>query len=451
MYRPSDIKTGELLHLWGWRQNHDVSEFTIADSLTQSTTGQYYQEIHPLLTLSNIKSTAPPFDLISYPAWDSGTLYRIGDRVTDDSKNYRAKLDNIAKEPETHPSEWERFDPFSEWLEQKTQASILKAVKRFWDEKMSEKTAKNILENKTLFSGTGRIVDVLPNGTNLVGFEIVPIRANGVTVKIEKIGLQFTDQGNVTLYLMHSSRMVPVQTITLTRTRNTGMEWFDQTDLYLPYISTDNDAGGSWYLIYRQNDLPEGVNAINKDKDWSAKPCGSCNHDEFVNWRVWSRYLEIHPFKLPEENYGFSFDEDFNDDFNEDFGGLDMHLWDISKNVYDYQKNWGINLQISIECDATDMIMSQGRIFQNIIGYQVAVDMLREMAYNPSFNINRTQQNFSKAEILYEIDGDTRGHIKSGLMYMYDKAMESIKFDISSMSKVCFPCNNRGLKYKTAY
>ncbi len=443
MYRPAEIKTG-LSHLWGWRQHHDVSEFSISDSLTQSETGQYYQEIHPLLTLPNIKSIAPNFDLITYPAWAIGTQYRIGDRVTDAGKNYRAKVANIGMSPETHTTEWERFDQFSEWLEQKTQGSILKAIRTFWDEKMSEKTAKNILESKALFNGTGRITDLIPSGTNLVGFELVPIRANGITLKIEKIGLQMTGQGPVTLYLMHSSRMDPVKIITLDRIRNAGMQWFDQTDLYLPYLSDDNDAGGSWYLAYRQDELGQDVQAINRSKDWSAKPCNACDPSETANWSVWSRYLEVHPFKTSQFVGG-----DMNGDFNNDFLTQPLYMWDVSTNLYTYTLNWGINLQITIECDITDIIIEQRRAFQNIIGLQVGMDMLREMAYNPNFNIGRTQQNFSRQDIMYEIDGDSQGYKKSGLVYNFNKAMEAVKLDTTAMSKVCFPCNNKGIKFRT--
>jgi hypothetical protein len=433
MYRPAEIKTG-LSHLWGWRQHHDSSEFTISDSLTQSETGQYFQEIHPLLTLDNIKSIAPNFNLITYPTWDIGTQYRFGDRVTEAGKNYRAKVANIGMSPKTHTTEWEQFDPFSEWLEQKTQGSILKAIRTFWDEKMSEKTAKNILESKALFNGTGRITDLTPSGTNLVGFELVPIRAQGVTLKIEKIGLQMTGQGPVTLYLMHSSRMDPVKIITLDRIRSAGMQWFDQDDLFLPYLSDDNDAGGSWYLVYKQGDLDPTVQAINKNKDWSAKPCNTCDASETANWRVWSRFMEVHPFKTSQ----FEVDEEDKPE-----------LWDVATNLYTYTQNWGINLQISIECDITDIILEQRRAFQNIIGLQVGIDMLREMAYNPNFNIGRTQQNFSRQDIMYEIDGDSQGYKKSGLVYNFNKAMEAVKLDTTATSKVCFPCNNKGIRFRT--
>lgn len=432
MYRASELKTG-LLHLWGWRQHYDTSEFTISDSLTESETGQYFQEIHPLVTLANIKSIAPNFNLITYQDWSILDQYRIGDRVTDANKNYRAKTSNIGLAPETNPDEWERFDPFSEWLEQKTQASILKAIRSFWDYKMSEKTAKNILESKALFNGTGRITDIIQAGTNIVGFELVPIRSNGITLKIEKIGLQMTGQGVVKLYLMHSSQPEVIREIEINKTNNSGMQWFSQDELYLPYIDDSVDAGGSWFLVYNQSDLGS-MRAINRNKDWSGKPCTACDSNEYESYKIWSKFLEVHPFKTSQ----FDLDQDLNPE-----------LWDVSTNLYTYTTNWGLNLQITIECDITDIILEQRRAFQNIIGLQVGIDMLREMAYNPSFNIGRAQQNFSRQEILYELDGDSQGYKRSGLIYNFSKAMEAVKIDTTQMSRICFPCNNKGVKYRT--
>ena len=124
-------------------------------------------------------------------------------------------------------------------------------------------------------------------------------------------------------------------------------------------------------------------------------------------------------------------------------------MWDVANNLYTYTSNYGINLQLTISCDLTDIIVQQKKLFQNIIGLQVAVDMLREFAYNPSFNIGRTQQNFSRNEILYELDGDSQGYKKSGLMYELSKALQAVDIDTTDLSRVCLPCRNKGVKYRT--
>lgn len=447
MYRPADLKTG-LLNLWGWRQNRDTSAFTIADSLTETSIGAYYQDVHPLVTLDNIKAVAPDFKNITYPIWGELTQYRKGDRVTFNDQNYRAKEANLGEAPETAPALWERFDAFSEWLEEKTQASILKMVRTFWDEKMSEKTAKNLLESKALFNGTGRINDLILNSDYLVGFELTPVRAQGVTTKIEKIGLQMTGQGNVRMFLMHSSQKLPIRYLDFNRIKDGSLQWFSPAEpIYLPYLSEDTDAGGSWYLVYKQSDLQEGVQAVNKTKDWSERPCGSCDRDEIVSYRVWSKYLEVHPFKVQTQYESGT--GDFNEDFNGDFATAELKMWDVSNNLYTYTKNYGINLQISVECDITDLILQQKEAFQNAIGLQVAADMIREFAYNPNFRVNRTQQNYSRMELLYELDGDSQSHKKSGIRYELSQALKAVKLDTTALSRVCLPCNNGGIRFRT--
>ena len=124
-------------------------------------------------------------------------------------------------------------------------------------------------------------------------------------------------------------------------------------------------------------------------------------------------------------------------------------MWDVESNVYTYQTNYGINLKVTLECDLTDTIIEQRKLFQNVIGLQVAADMIREFAYNPSFRLNRTQQNFSRNELLYELDGDSQGYKKSGILYRLDKAMEALQVDTTGINRICMPCKDDGIYYRT--
>lgn len=427
MYRP-EIITQNLLHLLGWRQNYNTAEFAIADTLTQSESGQYFQDIHPLITLDNVKAIAPDFKSIVLTGWSETTQYRKGDRRSNNNIDYRAKVDNIGKVPETSPNEWELFDPFNEWLENKTKASILNAVQTFFSDKMIETTAKSILENKILFDGSGRLTDLIQNSNHLVGFEITPIRSKGITLKIERIGTQFKGTGEMKLYLFHTSSSEPVKEIVITRTKDGAMEWSTQNDLILPYVSDSNDAGGSWFLCYDQRELGT-MQAIFKSRDWSKTPCDTCNREEYQSWSIWSKYLEVHPFRTTVENPG--------------------DMLEIDRNVYTYDSNYGLNLQITMECDLTDTVTEQRKAFQNVIGLQVASDLIREMAYNPNYRINRAQQNFTRMELLYELDGDSQSPKKSGINYKLNRAMQALKMDTTGINRICMPCKSEGLRYRT--
>lgn len=437
MVRACDIQE-KLLHLIGWEQNYDTSDLKISDALTVSESGLYFQQIHPLLTLQNMSCIAPDFKNITFPEYENKEFSK-GNIVTYKGKTYKLIRETNRDEqkqlvPPYNSEYWVETNPFSEWLEGKTKASIQKAITRYCNEKTAEGTNKPLCESRALFDGTGRLVDTVKNKKNLVGFEIVPIRAKGITTKINKICLQFTKAGEYTLYLMHSSMYEPIRTIKLTKTRDNSAEWFTIDDLYLPYQSEDIEAGGSWYLCYSQSELPEGSQAIRKNKDWSKEPCGSCSRRELLAWMAWSKYLEIHPFYVNEEL------TDIEDE--------SLHLWDIENNQYTYDNNYGLNLEVTVSCDITDFIVEQRMMFQDVIAKQVAIDMLREFAYNSNVRTNRHSINASRLDILYEVDGDSSSMKKSGLSYQLDIAFKAIKLSTSGIDRVCLPCKNNGIKYR---
>ena len=437
MVRACDIQE-KLLHLIGWEQNYDTSDLKISDALTVSESGLYFQQIHPLLTLQNMSCIAPDFKNITFPEYENKEFSK-GNIVVYKGKTYKLIRETNRDEqkqlvPPYNSEYWVETNPFSEWLEGKTKASIQKAITRYCNEKTAEGTNKPLCESRTLFDGTGRLVDTVKNKKNLVGFEIVPIRSKGITTKINKICLQFTKAGEYTLYLMHSSIYEPIRTIKLTKTRDNSAEWFTIDDLYLPYQSEDIDAGGSWYLCYSQSELPEGSQAIRKNKDWSKEPCGSCSRRELLAWMAWSKYLEIHPFYVNEEL------TDIEDE--------SLHLWDVENNQYTYDNNYGLNLEVTVSCDITDFIVEQRMMFQDVIAKQVAIDMLREFAYNSNVRTNRHSINASRPDILYEVDGDSSSMKKSGLSYQLDIAFKAIKLSTSGIDRVCLPCKNNGIKYR---
>lgn len=434
MVRANDIQE-KLLRLIGWEQNYDTSDLKISDALTVSESGLYFQQIHPLLTLQNMSCIAPDFNNITFPEYNSEKEYSKGNVVDYQGTQYKALQKAQGKQPDIESEYWVETNLFSEWLESKTKASIQKAIARYCNEKTVEGTNKPLCESRTLFDGTGRLVDTVKNKKNLVGFEIIPVRAKGVTTKINKICLQFTKAGEYTLYLMHSSMDAPVKIIKLNKIRDNSAEWFTVDDLYLPYQSEDNDAGGSWYLCYFQSELPEGSQAIRKNKDWSKEPCGSCSRRELLAWMAWSKYLEIHPFFVNEELINTE-DES-------------LHLWDVENNQYTYDNNYGLNLEVTVSCDITDFIVEQRMMFQDVIAKQVAVDMLREFAYNSNVRTNRHSINASRLDILYEVDGDSSSMKKSGLSYQLDMAFKAIKLSTSGIDRACLPCRNNGIKYRT--
>lgn len=423
------------MHLIGWRQSYDANDGVISEALTQSESGLYYQDAHPLLTLQNLQNIAPDFSNISYPAHSTEETYAKGAVVTDSDKHYKS-LKAVPENIQITDTEyWIETNPFSEWLETKTKACITKAISCYVNEKVTKGTYKTLCEKKTLFDGTGRIYDTIKNKNNLVGFEIVPIRAKGVTTKINRIGLQFSEPGDYTILVMHSSLMEPYYQETFTKRIGNNIEWFTPSqELYLPYETDEIDAGGSWYICYVQSQLPTGSQAIRKSRDWSKGPCNECSRHEYETWRIWSKYLEVHPFYVNEELVPIVDEQ--------------VQLWDVENNLYDYSTNYGLNLDITVACDMTDFIIEQRQMFTDYLSKSLAIDFLREFAYNPNVRTNRHSINASRPDILYEIDGDSSSMKKSGLSYQLELASKAIQVSTEGIDRVCLPCVNHGIKYR---
>lgn len=426
MIRIADIQD-KMLHLVGWKQSYDLSDIMLSSNLTQTESGMYFQQIHPLLTFDNLRSIAPDFQNYNWQVHDVNKAYKSGEVVRIDDSLYKA-IQDVPAETDILDSEyWSETNPFSEWLEEKTKASIVKLVNKFINMKLADKATKSLIENKILFDGTGRLTNKIENRNKLVGFEIDTVRSKGVTVKIDKIGLQMTEPGSYTIYIFHSSNPEPIYTLTFEKTKANSLEWFKpKDDIFLPYESANTDAGGSWYLVYKQSELPENAQAIYKDRDWSTGPCKACSRSEFLAYQAWSRYIEVHPFYISE-------DEEF----------------DPETMNFTYDKNYGINLEVSAYCDLTDFIIKQRAMFQDVLSKQVAIDFLREFAYNPNVRTNRHSINASKLDILVELDGDSNSMRQSGLSYELDIALKALSISTQGLDRVCLPCVNNGIKYRS--
>lgn len=429
-----------LKNVCGWEQSYDPAK-AIDDNLTQTESGLYFQGAHPLLTLDSMEAIMPDDWGIQYPVWDALTQWKqnkvvqYGNDTNGNKLFWKAKADNVGEEPTEDSLFWSKYNILSDFLERMTRNGIATAIQTFTQIKQLDKETRNLLERKTFFDGAGRIRATLQNNHKLVGFEIVPVRAMGVTAKIEKIGLQMTGgTGVVRMYLFHSSQIDPIKTFDLNFTvTNGGFQWFPLNDCYLPYISDKNNAGGAWFLCYNQDELPAGMEAINVSKDWSREPCGTCNMGSVEVWRELTKYLQVTPFMYNAPETFAEYPE----------------LWDIAYTMYTRTQNYGLNCEITIGCDLTDFIISQRQIFQTVIQRQVAAIALRTLAMNPNVRVNRNQSNATRMDILYELDGNTSGVRPGGLGYDLKKSYEALQIDTQGLDRICLACNNRGVRYRT--
>lgn len=434
MLRIKDIQEG-LRPLVGWEQAEGNGQ-KILPYLTMSESGLTYQQAHPLLILDNIRAILPEMPA-EYEAWNNEKVYMKGDICTHDGKNYISDANNnINHEPtnyEDGDDNWRGYDPLSEFLRKMTDEGIARMSNKLVEEKTLNGSSKQLFERKTLFDVAGRTDNRVSNYGCLVGYEIRPLRGMGVTTQIHRIGFQFrtnttTGQFPLTVYLFHTSSPSPVYTENVTANPNGRYVWTEFANVYLPYMGKNTASGGAWYVCYDQNDLPDGVEAVNISRDWSREPCMTCNVGDLKAWRTMTQYIQVSPFRA-------AVDADFATDPT---CPLQTHV--------DYTKDtcYGMNLDLSIGCDISDFIITQRLLFANVLQKEVAVNVLRRILHNPNVTVNRNQMN---AALQTDIEGSTYQK-SSGLAGELAKAYKALDLDTRGLDSACLACSRRGVTYR---
>jgi hypothetical protein len=433
MYRAKDIEEA-LYGVVGWEQSYDTDK-QIEEELTETESGITFQQAHPLVTLENMESIMPEDFGKQFPLWSEGEWEKndICKTIRNGETEYWKCLKDTTEEPTSESEDWKPYNILSAYLDKITRAGINSAVQNFIQQKQLNHETRNLLERRAFFDGAGRLRATINNTHKLCGFEIVPVRALGVTARIESIGLQMTGAiGKVKLYLFHSSQLEPLDIFEINIKADDGKFVWANVDWYLPYKGVNTNTGGAYYIVYDQDELPFGMQAINMNKDWSKDPCGSCTgYVDAENWKLLTKYLQITPIIARP-----------NEDFSET-----PQLWDVAETMYTTTTSYGMNCIVSVGCDLTQFISEERLNFQSVIQKQVAVTALRTMAMNPNVRVNRNQSNVSKMDILYEIDGNTQGR-EGGIGAELKQAYKALNIDLKGIDRICLSCNNNGVKYR---
>ena len=448
MLRIGDIQNA-MRYLVGWEMPFDP-KYALRQPFLKSESGLKYQQAHPLMTIENIVSTMPDNWYYQYQEYDAAKTYPCGAIVRYSyTENgviheglYKSMIaNNVGNTPNASDfnddfdetdfgGAWFPYSIYEDYLMRMYETGCANMVQSFLASKQVRHETKSLLQSKVFFDGAAPLGAYIPNAGNVVGYEIVPVRGMGVTVKIERVGLQFYgNTGIIKLYIFHSSSSAPMYCYNLFYHKTNGtFQWFNLDNCWLPYVSDRNNAGGAWYMVYSQNELPNDMRALKVSKDWSKEPCSGCNIGSVQDWREMTKYMQISPFRTSAQ-------------------GFNGKLWDIRNNLYTSCCNYGLNVQYSVECDLTDTIIRNKYLFANVLQKQVAYECLRTMALNPSVRINRNQTNIGRNEILYELDGNPSGNIRSGLGHELRKAYMALNLDMKGIDRICLPCHTGGVNY----
>ena len=426
MFDISTIQTA-FLSLIGWRDSLDPEQSPLASTLTASSSGLYFNDAHPLVTIENIDATAPDYDSMTTGVWAVGTTYALGARVRYSNITYISlQAANTGKTPSTELTWWKAI--LNVHIESLTKTAIVNMVERFINERQLQNASKALLEDVRLFDGSGRVTSSIIAQSRFVGFEIKVRNYLGLVASIKKVSAQFTGlQDKTKLYLFHSSQEAAVATFEMTTTKTDTAEWLTPVGFDMNFCKyAYNDAGGAWYVGYFEDDITG--QAINRDIDLVAQPCGECFKDQYnrYSWEIRNRYISVIPCQFPASALN------------------GVTLPDMDKVAYSSNENWGLNLAITAHCDLTDFFIDNKNIFIRALWKQVAHDVIKGIAFSTRID---GLKNELKADAYSELKGDPAKEYRQGIEHELNNEYKAINFAISDLNSPCMnKPKNTGLK-----
>lgn len=362
----------EFIGLIGWRQNPDSEGWQLTDMLT-SESGLFYQGVSPLLTVENLMSVAPEFDIME----DSSAA---------------------------------RDAAFTSWLKGKTEDAILEAMQIWYSTKLNLGTATNLLERNQLFREVGSDTATRSN-RRFTGLQVYCPGQKGLVQSITEIGLQFSENQTIQVTVWKAGGTTHEYQQSINYTADGGVQW----------VTVDwKLKGGCTYYIGYDEDAING-HAID------GVGVGRADNYFYVG-KAKSRTAAVRAFSL---NTG------------DDEKVIEQDL------VFACGTNYGLNFRFHVGCDYTDFVVEQKRVFSRICYLNVGATLLREIALNPNSRVNRNQANVSRAELMYELDGDTQGRDSFSIGGKFAQALGAVQFDRTNIDKYCLPCRKKSVRYRS--
>mgnify|MGYP001793426752 CR=1 FL=1 len=406
--------------LAGLRQTDNPDFPKLNDDLIY--TGENILIQHPLINIENIDMTSRNYALFMYPGYDALTQYESGNRIRENDFVYESLIDgNIGNDPSSSPNAWKELNLLSLYLEDVFKDAITDTVQKVFELKKLHGQTKTLLQNQRLSDTVGSFNNRITNVGSLVGLEFTLKKNQNIKAVIDRIGLQLTtSQTGVQFYLYHSSQLPPIATFTIDQTKNGSHEWH-QVNLVINYLTDEYDAGGTFYLMYDQDSLVG--QAIKKVSNWNKPPCGYCNRNEVNYFNKYTKYLYLRAVEVRAS------------DRNQDDP---THLWDLTKNRYIPDNNFGLNFEWTVKCDLTQYLIKQKEVFQYAVRDVTIMKLLHNIA-------NSTRQNGldEKVRLMARSELQSTGIGGLGFMHKVENKIKEVDFEISALDGTCMPCNNK--------
>ena len=235
-------------------------------------------------------------------------------------------------------------------------------------------------------------LETLPSG--FVGEKICIANKNSLAVEISRVQLDFSGTGELTLYLYNTNSITPIETQVITITTD------HQTEvLNWKLDNTGGINGGDWYIGY----YTDGLAVTPYKRDYNSASVES--NITFVD-------LEK----------------------TEVIGHTGPNIWDLDLDA-GMSETTGLNLDVSVYYDYTDLIIQNKFLFADAINLEAAILMLNQFKGSLRSNKNQriTQEHLIQIEVAIEGQTGDKYTKVTGLRPSLGKQLDLIKRKIETL------------------
>jgi hypothetical protein len=331
------------------------------------------QDVHPLLTLENIRLAAPQ---VPAAGADSG-------------------------------------EKLSAFLEQSRQAAVGKVLTAFAIRRKLTAGGPALLADVKLTGRSGAYRNKIIRQGRFVGLALRPTSTSHVSLRITGLGTQFTEKNpHFRLYLYHSSN--PTQPVAQYEVARLQTQYFEWTPLAIE-LPVGPSGPGEYRIGYFEDDLVG--QAVDLDHDFSTRPgTGGCCGRDYLLFDEYAKYVQVRAFTAAADN------------------GTDV-LPGEGKPTYFSNANFGLNLQLSAQCDLSAYFCRYKLAFVEALQLQLAVDLLSLMA-----NTTRDNGISQSVQVLAQVELNNKPDYQPGLLSKLEKALGAMEVDFSGVGAPCMPC-----------
>ncbi len=427
MYRLQPIQEAMLARV-GFRQTTHPQIPQLLEQITESESGIFIQDRHPLLNTNNLFMCSENFDQWPYTPWAAPGApgYDEDVFVKHEDKIWVSNIEANQTEPGTAPlTDWTEVNNFSQYLMRIQQSAAQKTVEKLFQEKKVDRVGKTVFENIHLFDGTGYRNQAVTKRGRFVGFAVRLHKQKHLTILLRKLGTQFDNNvPNLKIYVYHESRVAPVLTRTINHTLPGSFQWANIEDIALPYVSDDQDAGGLFFIGYYEDDLPNGVQSLSRlDYKWGEAPCLVCpgSSADVLYFQKWSQFSSWYPVIVAAADINAG-------------PGRDKFANHKAARVYD--NNFGLNFHLTLKCDVTDFLIENVSLLDEAYSNQIAYELLSSMSYTLRDNGDAKQIRDKAAFEMTRTDS-------TGISKMMESSYKALDFDMSRFNSICMPAEKR--------